>query len=168
MANEERRNEGEIVGLNTRPLEFEDAPSCDAIVLTHPDFFGHEGGRAECARAVRSQGGWVAEDGGQVVGFATWERRNDFTAEVTWMAVLRERRHTGIGMGIIEALAADLHSRGFRLALALTSAAAKDADVPDTYAPTRRFWLARGFVPLIELDIWDTNFALLQVRPLHP
>jgi hypothetical protein len=32
--------------------------------------------------------------------------------------------------------------------------------------PTRQFWKSRGFEPLTELDIWDTNFALLMVRPL--
>jgi len=136
-------------------------------VLGHPDFFGHEGGRADCAQAVRSQAGWVAGEAGQVLGFATWEARTSATAEITWMAVTRHRRHQGIGTAILEALAADLRARGFQLALALTSAASKQiAALPDTYAPTRRFWLARGFLPLIELDVWDTNLALLQVRPL--
>lgn len=48
----------------------------------------------------------------------------------------------------------------------MTSASNKDDSIPDTYVPTRQFWQARGFHPLIELDIWDTNFALLMVRPL--
>jgi hypothetical protein len=61
---------------------------------------------------------------------------------------------------LLEALIADLRRRGFRLALAMTSANV------DTYEETRRFWKARGFLPLIELDIWDTDRALLQVRLL--
>ena len=134
-----------------------------------PDYFGHEGGLAAYRDAVRSQAGWIAEDAGRVVGFATWEPRSAATAEVTWMAVERGRRHAGIGTAIIEALAADLARRGFRLALAMTSAGAKppraDADI---YEATRRFWIARGFLPLIELDIWDVNVALLLVRPLAP
>jgi hypothetical protein len=39
-------------------------------------------------------------------------------------------------------------------------------DPEDIHEATRRFWMARGFRQLIELDIWDTNIALLLVRPL--
>ena len=153
--------------IAVRPLAPADAEACDAIILGHPDFFGHEGGRADCARAVRSQAGWVAVEADQVLGFATWEPRTAAAAEVTWMAVRRDRRHQGIGTAIVEALVADLRARGFKLALAMTAAAPRPpSDAPDTYVPTRRFWSARGFLPLIEMDIWDTNVALLQVRPL--
>jgi GNAT superfamily N-acetyltransferase len=151
-----------------RPLDQADAPACDAVIRTLPDYFGHEGGLAACAEAVRTQRGWVAAEDGRALGFATWERRTDETAEVTWMAVERGRRHEGIGTAIIEAVAKDLSARGYLLALALTSAAGKDGHDPDDiYEATRRFWKARGFLPLIALDIWDTNLALLMVRPLE-
>jgi GNAT superfamily N-acetyltransferase len=129
-----------------------------------PDFFSYEPGLADCAAAVRSQDGRVAEDAGRVVGFAPWQARTTASAEITWMAVERERRHHGIGTAIIEALVDDLRSRGYKLALAMTSARPKDLQVEDTYGPTRTFWSARGFHPLIELDIWVTDVALLQVR----
>ena len=132
-----------------------------------PDWFSYEPGLADCANAVRTQAGWVAEDAGTVVGFATWEERTKYTAEVTWMAVQRERRLSGIGTQVIEALVDDLRSRGYRLALAMTSARSKVPDSgPDTYEETRRFWTARGFLTLIDLDIWQTDIALLQVRAL--
>lgn len=155
------------MGITVRPLTAAHAAACDTIMRTLPDWFSHEGGLASCARAVRSQPGWVAEDGGRVLGFATWEQRTHATAEVTWMAVERSRHHTGIGTAIIETLCADLRERGYRLALAMTSAAARQPQPgPDSYESTRRFWFARGFYPLIELDIWDTDLALLMVRPL--
>ena len=155
------------MSIAIRPLAPADAPACDAIMRGLPEFFGHEGGLAACAQAVRSQRGWAAEEAGRVVGFATWEPRTAAAAEITWMAVERDRRHAGIGTAIVETLVADLRAQGFRLALAMTSAGSKPPrSDPDTYEPTRRFWLARGFLPLIELDIWDTNTALLQVRPL--
>ncbi len=131
-----------------------------------PDYFSYEPGLADCAKAVRTQAGWVAEDSGHVAGFATWEERTAATAEVTWMAVERERRHGGVGTAIINALCADLRTRGYKLALAMTSARSKDEAIEDTYGPTRAFWSARGFVPLIELNIWETDVALLQVRAL--
>jgi GNAT superfamily N-acetyltransferase len=152
-----------------RPLRPPDAPACDAIMRTLPDFFGHEGGLADCAEAVRRQQGRVAEVEGRVAGFATWTSRTDATAEITWMAVERSLRHGGIGTAIVEAVCADLAERGYRLALAMTSARDKGPHaVDDVYEATRRFWFARGFDPLIELDIWDTNYALLMVRPLGP
>jgi GNAT superfamily N-acetyltransferase len=131
-----------------------------------PDFFGYEPGLEDCARAVRTQAGWVAEDQGGVVGFATWEKRTEATAEVTWMAVQRDRRQAGVGTAIIEALLAEVEEKGYGLALAMTSARPKDPSIEDTYGPTRAFWHARGFLPLIELDIWETDVALLQVRAL--
>lgn len=83
------------------------------------------------------------------------------------MAVERARRHAGVGAAIVEALVAGLQARAYRLALAMTSAAHKQP-LPglDPYDATRGFWIARGFLPLIELDIWDTDLALLLVRPL--
>ena len=131
-----------------------------------PDFFSYEPGLADCAKAVRSQSGWVAEESGRLAGFATWVERTTETAEVTWMAVDRNMRHGGIGTAIIEALCEDLRARGYKLALAMTSARPKDDAIEDTYGPTRRFWAARGFHPLIELDIWETDVALLQVSAL--
>ncbi len=154
--------------ITVRPLAPSDADACDAIVLGLPEFFGHEGGRAECARAVRSQSGWAAEEAERVVGFATWAARTPASAEITWMAVERDHRHGGVGTVIVEALVGDLRAQGFDLALAMTSAAStkRAQPGPDVYEATRRFWMARGFLPLIELDIWDTDVALLLVRPI--
>jgi GNAT superfamily N-acetyltransferase len=153
--------------FSVRPLAPGDAETCDAILRSLPDFFGHEGGLTSAFGAIRQQVGAVVETDGKVVGFATWEERTAETAEITWAAVHVERRGGGAGTVLIETLCEDLASRGYKLALAMTSAASKDASIPDTYIPTRAFWNARGFHPLIELDIWDTNFALLMVRPLQ-
>jgi GNAT superfamily N-acetyltransferase len=87
------------------------------------------------------------------------------------MAVHRDHRGNGAGTAIIEAATSDLRDHGYSLALAMTSAAHKvPVEFPlegeDSYNATRAFWVARGFHPLIELDIWDTDIALLMVRPL--
>ena len=152
------------MNATVRPLTIQDADVCDTIMRGLPDFFSYEPGLADCAAAVRSQRGWVAELDGDVVGFATWQARTTTSAEITWIAVERERRHGGIGTAIIEALCRRTTPRGYKLALAMTSARPKDEAIEDTYGPTRAFWSARGFHPLIELDIWETNVALLQVQ----
>ncbi len=120
--------------VTIRPLASSDAEACDAIMRGLPDFFGHERGLADCAQAVRSQDGWAADADGRVVGVATWCPRTRETAEVTWMAVQRDRRQDDIGTALIETLSADPQ--------------------------------VGGFLPLIELDIWETDIALLQVRSL--
>ena len=44
-----------------RPLDPSDSTACDAIVASLPDWFGLEEGIRECAEAVRTQPGLVAE-----------------------------------------------------------------------------------------------------------
>ncbi len=90
-----------------------DADACDAIVAGLPDWFGHEQGIADCAAAVRSQDGLVAEDAG-LVGFLTWEPVDDAVAEITWMAVRADRRRSGVGGALLAEVVARLRAAGFR------------------------------------------------------
>lgn len=150
------------------PLTPAAGAACDAIMRTLPEWFAWEPGLEECARAVRSQQGLMAVEEGEVLGFATWEPRTAESAEITWAAVRSDRRNAGVGTAIVETLARDLAGRGFALLLAMTSARSKSPDPTwDSYEETRAFWRARGFYPLIELDIWETDVALLQVRALN-
>jgi hypothetical protein len=132
------------VTIAIRLLTHADGPPYDAIMRSVSDFFSYEPGLSDCAHAVPSQSGCVADDCRHVGRFATWEARTEVSAEITWMAVERHRRHGGGVTAIGEALVRDLRSRGYRLALALTSGRPKDLAVADTYQPTRRFWSARG------------------------
>lgn len=68
--------------FTVRALQAGDAGTCDAIMRSLPDFFGHEGGLASRAEAVRTQTGFVAEQDGRVIGGATWEERKPETAEI--------------------------------------------------------------------------------------
>ncbi len=156
-----------MIAYSIRPLRPSDEPVTSGIMRSLPEWFGHEGGLQSCADAVRSGSGWALEVDGEPVAFATWEERTSDTAEITWMAVHRSRRNTGIGTILIEAACDDLRTKGYRLALAMTSASHKTpVPGPDVYDETRAFWRRRGFYSLAELDIWDTDVALLMVRPL--
>lgn len=158
--------------MTVRVLTAGDAPACDAIIAGLPYFFGIAAGVSECARAVRSQRGWVIEEAGRISGFLTVDRPpgagpDSLAPEISWMAVDAARRRHGLGGALVEAVAGELAAEGERALSVLTQAASVPETGPDTYAGTRAFYRKAGFAPIRELHPpgWDVP-ALLLVRPL--
>lgn len=153
---------------NIRKLTPSDADECDAIILSLPYHFGNEGGREECARAVRSGSGLVAQHGDTVVGFLTIERHFDSSAEITWMAVRNSHRGQGFGRSLVQRLVADLREEQRSTLLVMTLGPSYDeGDVSDSYDRTRSFYRSVGFVPVREwVDFWPDNPALLMMMRL--
>jgi rhodanese-related sulfurtransferase/GNAT superfamily N-acetyltransferase len=151
--------------MPVRPLTPADAERCDAILASLPDWFGNEQGIRECADAVRTQPGYASVAGdGEVAGFLTVTRPRAAVAEISWMAVHADHRGAGHGRALIEALVADLHDDGTRFLVVKTLS---DRDPDAGYAATRAFYLAMGFTPLVDLDIWGPeNPALMLVRTI--
>jgi predicted N-acetyltransferase YhbS len=117
-----------------------------------PGGFGVAAGVERCARAVRTQAGFVAVDGDEVVGFVTVEPLPRHDWEITWMAVRADRRGGGIGTELVERLIASLpHDTA---SLVVKTVSDRDGDPGAEYRATRAFYLARGFRPIAELDIW--------------
>jgi ribosomal protein S18 acetylase RimI-like enzyme len=151
-----------------RALASADAEACDAVVASLPYHFGDPAGRAECARAVREQAGFVALDEGVVAGFLTVVRHDPRSAEISWMAVHADSRRQGHGRALVEEAARRLARDGVQLLCVLTlGPSAVERRESDNYADTRRFYDALGFVPLRELrlDGWNSP-ALMLVRRL--
>jgi GNAT superfamily N-acetyltransferase len=146
-----------------RPLDpNEDAEACDRIVRALPDWFGLEEGIREAETAVRTHEGLVVEEAAEVVGFLTWNRPRAASAEITWMAVLRDRRRKGHGRALIEELVLRLQADGVRWLFVKTLS---DREPSTHYAETRAFYEATGFDAALDLDIWGPeNPALLYVR----
>ena len=157
-----------MTGVAVRPLEAADADACDAIVLSLPYHFGHEGGRADCAAAVRRERGLVAVQDSEVVGFLTFVPRFDEAAEITWMAVRAERRRRGIGKALIAALEELVAPEGRRTIVVLTvSPSDPGPEPPDGYQSTRAFYRSVGFVLARDLrNEWESDTAVLMVRAL--
>jgi ribosomal protein S18 acetylase RimI-like enzyme len=152
-----------------RALEPGDAPACDEIVLGLPYHFGNEGGRRDCAAAVRAQRGLVAEEDGSVVGFLTLEPRFEDAVEITWMAVRSDRRRHGIGRMLIERVAAAAAAEGRWLLLVLTvSPNDGPEEVSDGYGATRDFYRANGFALARDFEgYWGgADLPVLMVRAL--
>jgi len=148
-----------------RELEPQDAAACDAIIAGLPEWFGNEQGIRACALAVRSHAGIVATDDTGVAGFLTWTKDLERgVAEITWMAVRADLRRRGIGHSLLGALIDRLQQEQVHR-LDVKTLSERAAYAP--YAETRGFYLANGFEPVEELDIWDgDNPAVLLRRSL--
>lgn len=148
-----------------RPLTRDDADRCEAIIRGLPDWFGLEEGIAEARGYLETQDGFVAEDGGQVLGFLTYGDDIPESVEITWMAVADGAHRRGIGRALTDALVARATGDGRRLLLVKTLA---DTHPSPEYAATRAFYRSMGFLPLTVLpDLWGpANPCLLMVRPL--
>lgn len=147
-----------------RDLRPTDADACDAIIAGLPDWFANEDGLRECAQAVRTQPGLVSERADRLAGFLTYNA-DAHAAEITWMAVESALRRTGIGAGLIDGLVARLRETGVDRLLVKTLSDREDPG--PAYAQTRAFYLAVGFVPEAELDIWGPeNPAQLLAKTL--
>ncbi len=150
--------------IRVRPLAIDDAPACDAIIASLPDWFGLQEGIDECAHAVRTQAGLVCESNDGVVGFLTVVRPTPAVAQISWLAVHADERNRGAGTALIERLTADLAGNARLLVVETLS----DREDPGPeYAATRAFYLAKGFRPAAELDHLDPeNPIQLMSRPL--
>ena len=159
-----------MTDVSIRSLGPEDANACDGIVRSLPYHFAQEQGRRDCAAAVRRESGLVAVQDDEVVGFLTYVHRFDEAAEITWMAVRADRRRRGIGHALIDRLSERLAEEGRRVLLVLTvSPSDPGAEPEDGYQSTRAFYRSTGFVLGRDLrGEWDTDTAVLMVRPLAP
>lgn len=130
-----------------RPLAAADAEACVAIVEALPDHFTSDV-PAKLRADLRRHGGYAVDDGDQVAGFAV-VRRAGLAAEIVWAAVQPDRRGTGVGTALVEAVLHRLHAGGVRVV------EVKTLDPSSAYEPyraTRAFWQARGFVHLDSVD----------------
>jgi ribosomal protein S18 acetylase RimI-like enzyme len=142
------------VNDSVRPLEARDAERCDAIIASLPEWFGMQEGIDDCARAVRSEPGLVCERDGAVVGFLTIGRPTPAVAKITWLAVHADERNRGAGTALLERIVEDL--RGDATLLAVETLSDRTDPGPE-YGATRAFYLARGFRPAAELDLYPDD-----------
>jgi GNAT superfamily N-acetyltransferase len=150
--------------VTLRALDPADAPACDAVLATLPTWFGDPTGNANCAEAVRTEKGYVATLGEDLVGFVTLAPSTDDALEVTWMAVRADRRRSGIGRKLIERAATHAREAGYPVLCVLTLG---PSDPDEGYKETRAFYRAMGFVPIKELkpESWN-QVALISAMPL--
>jgi GNAT superfamily N-acetyltransferase len=139
--------------------------ACARILGSLTAWFGLPEATADYIAHVDSHPTWSAVDGdGLVVGILDVVRHFPESAEIHIMAVDAEFRGRGIGSALIAAAEAELRGDGARVLQVKTLAASH----PDPgYAETRAFYVAQGFSPLEEVELWGPdNPALILVKPL--
>jgi GNAT superfamily N-acetyltransferase len=154
--------------VTVRALGVADAAACDAVIASLAYHFGDPSGVADCASAVRSQHGVVAEVDGAVAGFVTLLHHFPESAEITWMAVHASHRRRGIGARLIDAAADMARAHGAHMLYVMTLGPSVPEESGDNYEGTRRFYRSQGFVPLRELGLreWNDSHALILARAL--
>jgi len=96
-------------------------------------------------------------DSKKLLGFAVIDCKNQYVAEILWIAVKKEHQNNGIGSSLINYINSDLKSQGIRLLKAKTLS----EDIKNSYyEKTRRFYKKSGFFLLETIDPypgWDSG-----------
>lgn len=88
-------------------------------------------------------------DDDEISGFISLNLKNDRCAEVSWLAVSKERRGSGLGKGLMEHSFEYLSDEGVELLEVKTLSG--DVDY-EPYAHTRKFYEKMGFIHLETID----------------
>jgi GNAT superfamily N-acetyltransferase len=133
---------------------------CASILRDLPDWFGIEEATAAYIRDVAELPTFaVGQD-----AFLSVKVHTRQAAEVYVMGVLPDRHREGLGTALLAA--AEDHLRALDVDyLQVKTLGPSDRD--EGYARTRRFYEARGFIPLEEIHgLWPGNPCLLLVKRL--
>lgn len=134
---------------------------CESILRDLPEWFGIEAGTAVYVRDVAELPTFAVGDD----GFIALKLHLARAAEVYVMGVRRELQGHGLGTRLLATAEDDLRRRGVEYLQVKTLGPSEPSE---HYARTRRFYEARGFVPLEELTaIWgEENPCLIMVKRL--
>jgi N-acetylglutamate synthase-like GNAT family acetyltransferase len=98
-----------------RPMRADEGPACERVLRALPDWFGIEESLREYVRDTAVDPTWVAESGGEVVGFATLHTHFPVAAEIHCIAVVPEHHRSGLGRMLVEQLVGDCRLAGVRV-----------------------------------------------------
>lgn len=132
-----------------------------------PDWFGIPEAIEEYAEGCRRESVrfYAAVEGDAAVGFMVLLPRYPSTDELYVTGVLGERHRGGVGSALLAACETDARERGVKL---VTVKTLDESSGDPSYAKTRAFYLAKGFLPLECFPtLWDeSNPCLFMVKIL--
>jgi GNAT superfamily N-acetyltransferase len=138
---------------------------CNTILRALPSWFGVEASIIDYVDKTQSMPFWAAYDGEKPIGFVALKIHNPHASEVCVMGILKEYHRQGIGRKLIgqcESFCSEQHTE-------YLTVKTLDGSAPSiSYAKTREFYLAVGFLPLEVFPLhWDKdNPCLFMVKYL--
>jgi GNAT superfamily N-acetyltransferase len=124
-----------------------DAPACLEIAGSLPEYF-IQSGLETLREEIACQDIYAACEGERVEAFLLIKMKCGSMAEVTWMAVRKDRQGLGLGSAFLGSVMETLKDSGVRLLEVKTLSPAADYG---PYARTRKFYQGMGFLLLEEL-----------------
>ena len=137
-----------FVVLSVRQAKLDDVEQCVDILAKLPDYFTADT-HDQLRQSFPLHSAWVAATDDRILGFVLAERRYPSAAEITFAAVARAHRGTGIGTAIVNAALQALAHDGVRVVEVKTLDASAGYE---PYVATRAFWEARGFCQVDCID----------------
>lgn len=149
--------------LNLRALRPGEEDACEEIMRSIPEWFGIEEAILQYRRDLERMQTFVADHEGRPVGFITLHRHNPHSAEIHVMGIRREFHRMGIGSSLVRHAEETLDEAVAFLQVKTLGPSREDA----SYALTREFYRAVGFLPLEENNLWgEVNPCLILVKHL--
>jgi ribosomal protein S18 acetylase RimI-like enzyme len=154
------QNELMIVSLAPSHVE-----GCLDVIRSLPEWYGYEGALEDVAAALGTQGGFVALEGSLIAGFVAIEPAYDESLEITYLAVHADRRRSGLGRSLVQAVAQFARQREVASVCLLTLGPSSGSA---HYAETVSFYRAIGFWRTKELHLssWGGAPTLVMVAPV--
>lgn len=148
------------VQVTLSPVD-EAGPVAERILRALPAWFGIEEATLEYIRDAHANPTFVADDGGEAVGFLTLVVHTAYAAEIHVMGVLPSYHRHGVGRQMVAVAEAYLRRQGIAYLQVKTL---NDTHLDEGYARTRQFYLAMGFRPLeVFPDLWGPHNPCLQL-----
>lgn len=120
------------------------AKDCLELARGLPEYFNEEGYK-KMEQDLVDHELYTAMQDGRLVGFITIYKKNQDVAEISWMAVDKEKKGKGIGSELLEYMIEDLRGSDHKL---LEVKTLSEIDGYEPYKATREFYRKHGFILL--------------------
>jgi GNAT superfamily N-acetyltransferase len=134
---------------------------CETVLRSLPMWFGIEDALLMYARDTKTNPTFALESGERIVGFVTLQQHFPHAWEIHCMAMAADARNSGFGTKLLLHAENWLRDQGARYLQVKTVA---DTSPSKEYAETRKFYAAKGFVPLeVFPTLWSPRNPALQL-----